>query len=258
MLRLSSVCIVKWSHPAARAGSFTLPLPVRRGFRSPAALEALEAHIGEEERGQKKPQLVLYNYPSFGGAFAALFAHLYHSALNLPCLVLPFSSVDPLRVADLRFGDIRTCYMLDFVGPKNFAVELAKIIPRVIAFDHRLCTLSRISNMGKCPSNLELRIDTRKSTARASLDYFSEKLTEEKSSKKFDLMLELCLNQVPRFLSKSSKPSNEILAASRRLPRLGGKSRGCLPLHATCALQVDVRRHHGSKFSSIPARYMSV
>ncbi|XP_020686844.1 uncharacterized protein LOC110102724 [Dendrobium catenatum] len=184
MLRLSLVCIVKWGKPAAGAGSFTLPLPVRRGFRSPAALEALEAHIGEEERGQKKPQLVLYNYPSFGGAFAALFAHLYHAALNLPCLVLPFSSVDPLRVADLRFGDIQTCYMLDFVGPKNFAVELAKIIPRVIAFDHRLCTLSRISNMGKCPSNLELRIDTRKSSSRDSLDYFSEKLTEEKSSKK--------------------------------------------------------------------------
>ncbi|KAL0908323.1 hypothetical protein M5K25_022813 [Dendrobium thyrsiflorum] len=188
MLRLSSVCIVKWSNPAAGAGSFALPSPVRRGFRSPAALEALEAHIGEEERGQKKPQLVLYNYPSFGGAFAALFAHLYHSALNLPCLVLPFSSVDPLRVADLRFGDIQTCYMLDFVGPKNFAIELAKIIPRVIAFDHRLCTLSRISNMGKCPSNLELRVDTRKSSARASLDYFSEKLTEEKSSKKVNVV----------------------------------------------------------------------
>ncbi|XP_020583158.1 uncharacterized protein LOC110026530 isoform X2 [Phalaenopsis equestris] len=182
MLRLTSGFNLKGSNAAASAASLTLLLPIRQGFRSPAALQALEAHIDAEERGQEKPRLVLYNYPSLAGAFAALFAHLYHSALNLSCLVLPFSSVEPLRVADFRFIGIQTCYMLDFIGPKNFAGELAKIIPRVIAFDHRLCTLSRIANMANHPSNLELRIDTRKNSARASLHYFSEKFSEDKSS----------------------------------------------------------------------------
>lgn len=190
MLRLASGFNIQWSNTATVAGCLTLLTPIRQGFRSPAALEALEGHIGTGERGQENPRLVLYNYPTFPGAFAALFAHLYHSALNLPCLILPFSSVEPLRVADFRFGGIQTCYMLDFIGPKNFAGELAKIIPKVIAFDHRLCTLSKISKLGKCPSNLELRIDTRRSSARTSLEYFSEKFIEGKSSNEALLNLE--------------------------------------------------------------------
>ena len=63
-----------------------------RSFRSDAALEAL-AKASEE----KVPNVLLYNYPSFSGAFSALFAHLFHSRLNLPSLILPFSSVHPLR-----------------------------------------------------------------------------------------------------------------------------------------------------------------
>lgn len=64
----------------------------RRGFRSKAALEALE-----EASNEKTPTIALYNYPSFSGAFSALFARLFHSHLRLPCLILPFSSVEPLR-----------------------------------------------------------------------------------------------------------------------------------------------------------------
>ncbi|KAH0448041.1 hypothetical protein IEQ34_021841 [Dendrobium chrysotoxum] len=41
-------------------------------------------------------------------------------------------------------------------------------------------------------------------------------------------------------------------------PVEGKKPRGCLPLHATWALQVDVHRHRGGIFFLIPARYMSV
>lgn len=69
-----------------------LPLLQSRSFRSDAALEAL-AKASQE----KVPNLLLYNYPSFSGAFSALFAHLFHSRLNLPCLSLPFSSVEPFR-----------------------------------------------------------------------------------------------------------------------------------------------------------------
>ncbi|KAL7002967.1 hypothetical protein U1Q18_004127 [Sarracenia purpurea var. burkii] len=66
--------------------------PLSQSFRSNAAMEAL-AKASEE----KTPNIALYNYPSFSGAFSALFAHLFHSHLHLPCLVLPFSSVEPLR-----------------------------------------------------------------------------------------------------------------------------------------------------------------
>lgn len=67
-----------------------------RSFRSDAVLEAL-AKASQD----RVPNLILYNYPSFSGAFSALFAHLFHSHLNLPCLTLPFSSIIPLR--SLRF-----------------------------------------------------------------------------------------------------------------------------------------------------------
>lgn len=64
-----------------------------RSLRSDAALEAI-AKASEE----KVPNIVLYNYPSFSGAYSALFAHLFHALHNIPCLILPFSSVEPLRL----------------------------------------------------------------------------------------------------------------------------------------------------------------
>lgn len=135
------------------------PLLPARSFRSDAALEALtKASL------DKVPNLVLYNYPSFSGAFSALFAHLFHSRLHLPCLVLPFSSVHPFRshffslyflpllkvgiffifyfaliiyylvlslkffyrAEDLCIEGLETCYLFDFIGPKGFAQELLR------------------------------------------------------------------------------------------------------------------------------------
>uniref|UniRef100_A0A6V7QXJ1 Uncharacterized protein n=1 Tax=Ananas comosus var. bracteatus TaxID=296719 RepID=A0A6V7QXJ1_ANACO len=127
-----------------------------RRFRSHAALEALLPHSGATAAASggggelSVRHLALYNYPSFSGAFAALFAHLYHSRLDLPFLALPFSS---------------------------FSVDISRFIPRVIAFDHRKSTLARASQLGKCPDNLELRINTSKSSACA--DEFSSLLSEE-------------------------------------------------------------------------------
>ncbi|KAG6382367.1 hypothetical protein SASPL_157964 [Salvia splendens] len=74
---------------AASSSAFRFPLLVRQ-LRSDATLEAIR-----KAPQNKIPNLVLYNYPSFSGAFGALFAHLYHSRLNLPCFILPFSSVAP-------------------------------------------------------------------------------------------------------------------------------------------------------------------
>ena len=73
--------------------------PQLRYLRSDAALEAI-AKAAEE----RTPAVVLYNYPSFSGAFSALFAYLFHSSLKIPCLVLPFSSVVPLRSLSLSLA----------------------------------------------------------------------------------------------------------------------------------------------------------
>lgn len=104
----------KWRTIAAAAAAIApLPLLQSRSFRSDAALEAL-AKASQE----KVPNLLLYNYPSFSGAFSALFAHLFHSRLNLPCLSLPFSSVEPFRSSlsiSLNFSASRN-------APFNFIV----------------------------------------------------------------------------------------------------------------------------------------
>ncbi|CAA6663103.1 unnamed protein product [Spirodela intermedia] len=165
-----------------------------RGFRSDAALHALRragAHPGgggagvegsvltpDNARDENGFSLVLYNYPSFSATLAAVFARRYYSLRRLPALVLPFSSVEPLRVDDLKLQGLRTCYLLDFVGPGRFAVELSRFIPDVVAFDHRKLTAERISRFGSCPGNLELRVDTSKSSARDVYAYFSEKFFE--------------------------------------------------------------------------------
>ncbi|KAF8406129.1 hypothetical protein HHK36_008209 [Tetracentron sinense] len=153
------------------------PLIQARSFRSDAALDAL-ARASEE----RIPNLVLYNYPSFSGAFAALFARLYHSHLGLPCLILPFSSIEPLRVEDLNAEGLETCYLLDFVGPKGFAVELLRrSMCRVIVFDHRKSTLSKIPPVEDCLENLTVHVDVEKSSSVAVYEYFTNKLAEIKS-----------------------------------------------------------------------------
>ncbi|KAJ3671408.1 hypothetical protein LUZ60_007487 [Juncus effusus] len=166
---------------ATGTGALTFPFHAgtSRAFRSQAALDAIESfrEEGEEERDLN---IALYNYPSFTGAYAALFSRLFHSKLDLPFLVLPFSSVEPFRAEDLMGCNFKTCYLLDFIGPKNLSRELSSFIPQVIAFDHRQSTETRVrvSELGQKSPNLELCVDTCKSSAQAAYDYFSAKLIE--------------------------------------------------------------------------------
>ncbi|KAF8664799.1 hypothetical protein HU200_054523 [Digitaria exilis] len=169
------------------------PAPAhRRAFRSEAALEAIRSHSlpskstttlssSDADDPAGPASLALYNYPTFAGAYAALAARLFHQRVRRRLLVLPFSSVDPFRAEDFEDAGFQTCYLLDFIGPKKFAFELSKFVPRVIAFDHRQSTLARIPKLGQCPSNVELHIDTLKSSVRSVFDYFSKKLPGSKS-----------------------------------------------------------------------------
>jgi hypothetical protein len=83
-----------------------LPSPLRRAFRSAAALEAIRSHSAptsssssDTDDREAPATLALYNYPAFAGAYAALAAHLFHRRVVVGgrLLVLPFSSVEPLR-----------------------------------------------------------------------------------------------------------------------------------------------------------------
>ncbi|KAF9611874.1 hypothetical protein IFM89_036657 [Coptis chinensis] len=139
-----------------------------RNFRSKLALEALT--ISSEEN------LILYNYPSFSGAFSALSAHLYHTHLNIPHLILPFSFVEPFKIHDFNLNALKTCYLLDFIGPKRFAIELAQLVNQVLVFDHRKSSLSKIPSYGDCPENVTFNVDVEKSSSTAVYDYFSSKL----------------------------------------------------------------------------------
>ncbi|CAH9058159.1 unnamed protein product [Cuscuta europaea] len=163
---------------ARRSWPFGFVSGLSRSFRSNAALEAL-AKASEA----KTPNLILYNYPSFSGAFAALFSHLFHDRLNLPHLALPFSSVEPLRVEDLCIEGLEKCYFLDFIGPKGLALELSRRTScQVLAFDHRKKVLSCVPSKEECGGNLIFHVNLEKSSACAAYDYFSSELPDIGSS----------------------------------------------------------------------------
>ncbi|TMX03237.1 hypothetical protein EJD97_017523 [Solanum chilense] len=162
-----------------RFRSYSVPSPLIRCFRSQAALKAL-AKASED----KIPNLILYNYPSFSGAFAALFTHLYHSQLNLPYLVLPFSSVEPFRVEDLCIDGLQNCYFLDFVGPKGFAEELTRRTScQIVGFDHRKSALSKIPLNQSSGGSLTFHVNLEKTSSVAVYEHFSSRLSEIGSNK---------------------------------------------------------------------------
>ncbi|KGN43814.1 uncharacterized protein LOC101209755 [Cucumis sativus] len=160
------------------AASPFLPYSIIRTFRSDAALEAI-ARAAQD----RVPNLVLYNYPSFSGAFSALFAHLYHTRLRLPSLILPFSSVAPLRVEDLYVDGLERCYFLDFLGSKGFAAAISRRPTcEVLCFDHRKSSLPHITPMEDRPKNLSIRINLEKSSSTAVYEYFSSRLVDMETS----------------------------------------------------------------------------
>ncbi|CAL9229735.1 unnamed protein product [Arabidopsis halleri] len=153
--------------------SCKIQFEAKRSFRSDAAVEAITNALEE-----KVPNLVLYNYPSFSGAFSALFAHLYHSRLRIPCLILPFSSVVPFRVEDLCLEGFERCYLLDFVVPKDFACQKTC---EIICFDHRNSALTRIGSIKEeHKKRLEIYVDTESSSSKAVYKYFSSKLSDHR------------------------------------------------------------------------------
>ncbi|WVZ24980.1 hypothetical protein V8G54_003524 [Vigna mungo] len=192
---------------------FSVTLWVRRGRRSLRSDAALEAIAKASE--DRVPNIVLYNYPSFSGAFSALFAHLFHTRHNLPFLILPFSAVpslafsstlcalhhfeletmrwsaakfwflnDPFmnlhicdnRVEDLCTNGLQTCYLLDFIPPKEFLFDISrKSKCKIIGFDHRKSVLRNIPAANVCPENIMINVNLEKSSSMAVYEYFTGK-----------------------------------------------------------------------------------
>lgn len=153
---------------------------MRRSLRSDAALEAIS-----KASEDKVPNIVLYNYPSFSGAFSSLFAHLFHTRHNLPSLSLPFSSVPSLafRVEDLCIQGLQTCYLLDFLPPNEFLFRLSHQSKcKIIGFDHRKSVLRHIPSANQCPDNIVINVNHEKSSSRAVYEYFTNKHQDMKTS----------------------------------------------------------------------------
>ncbi|XP_022971947.1 uncharacterized protein LOC111470618 [Cucurbita maxima] len=145
-----------------------------RSFRSDASLEAI-AKAAED----RVPNVVFYNYPSFSGAFSALFARMFHTRLRLPCLILPFSSAVPFRIEDLYVEGLERCYFLDFLGPKGFAAAVSRRATcEVVCFDHRKSSLPHTIPTEDRPKNLSIRVNLEKSSSTAVYEYFSSRLKD--------------------------------------------------------------------------------
>ncbi|KAJ8768933.1 hypothetical protein K2173_023928 [Erythroxylum novogranatense] len=159
-----------------------------REFRSDPSLELMAS-----AREEKTATLVLYIYPSFSGAFSALFAHLFHLRCRIPSLIMPFSSVEPLRVEDFRMRGLERCYLLDFLGSPGFASTISlQSKCEVIGFDHRKSTLKMFSSIEDLPEKVKFFVDVERSSSNVVYEHFTSKLVNLKSgSRKADQLLDL-------------------------------------------------------------------
>ncbi|CAM6122927.1 unnamed protein product [Calypogeia fissa] len=128
--------------------------------------------------------VVLYHYPCPDGVFAALAAHLYHAAIGCPALFLPNTVYQPLRIQDLKVEGVDVFYLLDFVGPEGFALELARHAKQVVILDHHKTALDSLPQNGEGPQNLHCVLDMNRSGATISYDYFEEKLLSSRTDVK--------------------------------------------------------------------------
>ncbi|KAL6517582.1 hypothetical protein OROMI_033283 [Orobanche minor] len=82
-------------------------------------------------------------------------------------------------VDELCIEGMKTCYFLDCLGPKGFALELSRrTSSKVIGFDHRKSVLSRVSSREDSDNNLTFYVNIESSSSTAAYEYFSAKLSQ--------------------------------------------------------------------------------
>ncbi|XP_077246979.1 DHHA1 domain protein [Tasmannia lanceolata] len=119
---------------------------------------------------------ILYHYPCPDGAFAALAAHLYFSALSRPAVFFPNTVYDPIRASSIPSNEFDDIYLLDFVGPSGFVGEISSKVGRVIVLDHHKTALETLGGNASVGKNVIRVLDMQRSGATIAYDYFREKL----------------------------------------------------------------------------------
>ncbi|KAJ3680414.1 hypothetical protein LUZ60_016692 [Juncus effusus] len=155
--------------------ALTIPLPLS----TPSSYRRLSSM--QTSTFKKKPA-VLYHYPCPDGAFAALAAHLYFSAVSSPALFFPNTVYDPIRCDSLPLDEISEAYLLDFVGPPGFVAELSSHVNSVTILDHHKTAFEALSDDSKTGENVNKIIDMNRSGATIAFDFFNNKLSNISSS----------------------------------------------------------------------------
>ncbi|CAN6577730.1 hypothetical protein PS2_039251 [Malus domestica] len=114
---------------------------------------------------------VLYHYPCPDGAFAALAAHLYFSAVSVEPLFFPNTVYSPITPQHLPLADIDHLYLLDFVGPSGFVQKISSAVPNVVVLDHHKTAIG--TPIG---GNVAGVVDMNRSGATIAFDYFRDKI----------------------------------------------------------------------------------
>jgi len=122
---------------------------------------------------------VLYHYPCPDGAFAALAAHLYFSALRRPVSFYPNTVYNPIKVEDLPIEDFEVIYLLDFVGPHGFVNTLCSKDKSVVILDHHKTAMEMLEANEYDHKNCVKVIDMNRSGATIAYDFFTERLLSE-------------------------------------------------------------------------------
>ncbi|KAL5162683.1 hypothetical protein HKD37_07G019753 [Glycine soja] len=87
------------------------------------------------------------------------------------------------RVEDLCFEGLETCYLLDFIPPKEFLSDLSrKSKCKIIGFDHRKLVLRHIPPANDCPDNIMINVNLEKSSSSAVYEYFASKCEDVNNS----------------------------------------------------------------------------
>ncbi|XP_057854282.2 uncharacterized protein LOC131064217 isoform X2 [Cryptomeria japonica] len=190
---------------------------------------------------------VLYHYPCNDGAFAALAAHLYHSLLALPVVFVPNSTNDPLRAEDFACKKFHTCYLLDFIGPNEFATKLSQIVNQVVVIDHHKTALDYLQPIEGCDSNIISVIDMKKSSATIAYDYFTQKLGHANQIELLTLDPATLIAYGNLQLENREKLVQNLLNKAFKLNLGGGRFGKCLAVRAD--EHVNLRSELGNNLS---------
>ncbi len=109
---------------------------------------------------RKSPKCRVYNYPSLSKAFLTPFVLIFYSHLNLPCLIFPFSYVEPLK-SNLSLWNNFLKFLIKYVCLFFLSNRLLGKLPSRIWFLRGLHALDSLVNLldGVVPVGIEALYD---------------------------------------------------------------------------------------------------